>query len=140
MLWLTKFFTPLPGAGSRSITLLSNTDTEPRVKKTERKQMKKNKLDKADKALIEYQIYATSEFEKIINAGWDDKKFPMDMPPEFVLVHCLQRAVSNNPRLCEEAKEKWFNCFDNSFMKKTIEVNQRESSGYTKEQVKSVLN
>ena len=102
--------------------------------------MKKNKLDKSDKALIEYQIYATLEFEKIIKAGWDDKKYPLDMPPEFVLVHCLQRAVSNNPKLCEEAKEKWFTCFDNDFIKKTIEITQKESSGYTKEQVKSVLN
>ena len=51
--------------------------------------MKKRKLDKAEKASIEYQMYATSEFERIIQEGWNDKKYPMDMPPEFVLVHCL---------------------------------------------------
>ena len=102
--------------------------------------MKKRKLDKAEKASIEYQMYATSEFERIIREGWNDKKYPMDMPPEFVLVHCLQVAVSNNPKLCEEAKEKWFDCFDSEFLRKTNEVNEKEASGFTEEQIKSVLN
>jgi len=67
----------------------------------------KSKEKKSDIEFLKYQKYVREEFDKIINTGWDSKRFDFNMPPEFVLGLMLFHAVMDSPKLVDDAKKAW---------------------------------
>ena len=68
--------------------------------------MKKNKkINQSEIAFYKYQDHCYQVLENLIKDGWDDKKFKMDMPPEFILVYIFLNVIFKHTPLMDEGKE-----------------------------------
>jgi len=68
--------------------------------------MKKNKEEKIKEIeFFKYQNHCYKVLENLIRDGWDDKKFNMGMPPEFILVYIFLNVIFKHTPLLDEGKE-----------------------------------
>ena len=62
-------------------------------------------MDKKEKIFLKFQKYCYEELDKIIDDGWDDKKYKLEMPPEFILSLLFLPALLSHKNLCREGKQ-----------------------------------
>ena len=87
--------------------------------------MKKNKkINQSEIAFYKYQGHCYQVLENLIKDGWDDKKFKMDMPPEFILVYIFLNVIFKHTPLMDEGKEDLLRHLKNLFNKMPDDLEQ----------------
>lgn len=72
--------------------------------------MKKNKkIKKTEIEFYKYQDHCYHVLDNLIKDGWDNKKFNIGMPPEFILVYIFLNVIFKHSPLMDEGKEHLLN-------------------------------
>ena len=87
--------------------------------------MKKNKkINQSKIAFYKYQNHCYQVLENLIKDGWDDKKFKMNMPPEFILVYIFLNVIFKHTPLMDEGKEDLLRHLKDLFGKMPYDLEQ----------------
>jgi len=68
-------------------------------------------MSKKEKIFFKYQKYCYEQLDKILDDGWDDKKYKLEMPPEFILSLLFIPALLSHKNLCNDGKQDLLKSF-----------------------------